>query len=258
MARPTRVGGLTPDMPASEAARRLLEGRLSDARRRAEIFVRAPAAGSLHDLRVALRRLRAALELFGAEDARRQELKRLMRPLGGCRDAQLRLDWLRVQGPRGGALHRHEARRLAASLPRAVDRVRRWLWARLPAFERLAAHAGPRGRFGGHRLRRRLLSLRRQVERLLEGLGPDSSPRDAHRLRIRVKRFRYAAELLEPTDPVPLRRLLKRLVPLQRALGELHDADVRIAWLTRVRSAEGRRLLERARRERSRLFRALP
>ncbi len=260
MPRPGDVAGLSKELPAREAAHRLTAARLGDVRRCAETLVGAPTADAVHDLRVAVRRLRAALELFGAGDAWVDELKRLMAPLGSCRDAQLRLEWLKAAGAARGALYREEERRLAVELPLAVARVRAWLRARPPAFETLARELAPAGKFGGHRLRERLASLRGQVDRRAAKLDGAPDPRAAHQLRIRAKRLRYAAELLERADPGPVHRLLRDLPHLQSLLGELHDADVRVDWLshaTVASRAERERLLERAQADRKRLARRL-
>ncbi len=49
-----------------------------------------------------------------------------------------------------------------------------------------------------------------------------------HQLRIALKRFRYGLEFLEPAMPDETAEIRTELVPLQTALGELHDLDVQI------------------------------
>ncbi len=259
MARASAVPGVGPDLSAREAARALAAARLADARRLAAAAIRAPAPDAIHDLRVALRRLRAALELFGAPGARDDELRRLMGPLGACRDATLRIDWLKGAGAVGEPLRVAETRRLEALLPRAVASTRRWLDGRGGAFEAAVAQLAPRGRFGGHRLRRRVAAMRRKVARRLRRLPEGLDPAPVHRLRVAAKKLRYAVELLEPAGPSELRPLRRSLGSLQSILGELHDADVRIDWLAgaRLPAREREALLARARAERTRLARRL-
>jgi CHAD domain-containing protein len=54
---------------------------------------------------------------------------------------------------------------------------------------------------------------------------------ELHRVRIRAKRARYAAEAVRPVVGAPAARLAARLGGLQDALGELNDAVVITARL---------------------------
>ncbi len=156
-------------------------------------------------MRVATRRLRAALQLFGAPQDLSRELKELQDALGAVRDAQLHARWL-------GS----ELRQRTAGLAAAMRRFRAETAGRVAQLE-----LAPRGRLGGHRMRRQLRRKLRAVEDLM---GHPLDPKGAHRLRIAVKKLRYRAELL------PLKKLeglLDELEPLQEALGELHDLDFR-------------------------------
>ena len=98
MARARAIPGLSPDIPMSEAAARTVQTRAS------EVF--AYAAGVLdtsdiervHDMRVATRRLRAALEVFRdcfpeeEFDAALRDVKYLADALGARRDPDVALD----------------------------------------------------------------------------------------------------------------------------------------------------------------------
>jgi CHAD domain-containing protein len=100
--------------------------------------------------------------------------------------------------------------------------------------------------------------LKKAVEQL-----PDK-PADAelHKVRIRVKRARYAAELAEPMAGKPAQRFIKRAKKLQDALGEHQDAAVAEQRVRRLLRAErkplavalSRRLVDkqRTRREEAR------
>ncbi len=69
--------------------------------------------------------------------------------------------------------------------------------------------------------------LRRQVRAL-----PDPAPDQAlHDLRIRVKRVRYAAEAAAPVLGRPAARLAADLTRLQSLLGDHQDAVTAVAWL---------------------------
>lgn len=70
-----------------------------------------------------------------------------------------------------------------------------------------------------------------------------------HALRIAGKHLRYALEFLEPgLAPAQLRyahRVLKRLVRLQKSLGDIQDRRVRIEWIARrAAKAAGRGAME--------------
>ena len=64
MARPREVTGLDCDEPFEAAARRAVEVRAAEVFAHAEGVLDVSDVEPLHDLRVASRRLRAALELF--------------------------------------------------------------------------------------------------------------------------------------------------------------------------------------------------
>jgi len=62
-------------------------------------------------------------------------------------------------------------------------------------------------------------------------LGRHATADDLHRLRIRAKRARYAADVAAPVVGRPARRLAKRLGSLTDVLGDLHDLTVAETWL---------------------------
>src|SRR5581483_5180342 len=73
--------------------------------------------------------------------------------------------------------------------------------------------------------------LRKLGEIAAEVLEHDD-PYTAHQLRIRAKKLRYDAELIRSARPDGIAALLAQLVPLQKTLGDLHDADVREPLIT--------------------------
>ena len=239
MAKPSPVDGIGAETPLPEAARRLLAARLGDVR---ELDLRLAAnrtAEAIHDLRVATRRLRAALAMFGGDTlaGTRREVKRLGRALGDVRDLDLQVEWLAQQPALRLLLDEKRARlhEREAALHQVRERFHP-IAARLG--DALATFEEGHGRLGGRPMRRRLRRRLRQLQPLVaEGIdSPD--PRTTHRLRIAIKKLRYHAELLEAalSDEVP--PLLAELVPLQELLGDLHDHDVRVAellrWVIRV------------------------
>jgi len=194
----------------------------------------------IHQMRVATRRLRAALRLFAPvlpesfADVLRHPLSALMRQLGLARDLDVLLTEIAnpvlcalPNEPRLPALasditnRRYAARAQAIALLAAPD----YGLTLLTALEALhaAQSTDPQAvallDFAAERLRR----LRRKLKRLAAAADIDD-PVSLHALRIGVKRMRYALEFFAPlAPPRPLRRALRRLVALQDTLGQLND-----------------------------------
>jgi triphosphatase len=199
----------------------------------------------LHDMRVASRRLRAAIALFReALPVRtirlREELSWVAQALGAVRDLDVQIEQLEAwsdddleQGSHAlQPLHdlleaeRAEAR---AGLLTALDSARH---ARLvDGFTKLLRQ-GPLRRSPVSRapiatvapelLQRRYRAVRKAGNRIGEG----ATAAEYHKLRIRGKRLRYALEFLAEVSPVDAGPLIKRLVALQDLLGTQQDAVV--------------------------------
>jgi CHAD domain-containing protein len=204
---------------------------------------------SLHDMRVASRRLRAAFSLFSnvlppAVLALRTELSWIGGVLGAVRDLDVQLQQLagwRVAIPDvdRNALdaldallqeQRNEARKTmlealdSRRFESFVNRFSRALRARAP---RSPAPPSPARDIAPVLIEARF----RAFEKAADRLGPTSRPGDYHRLRIRGKRLRYALEFFAELYPGPTRALSKRLAALQDILGLHQDADVAISRL---------------------------
>jgi inorganic triphosphatase YgiF len=202
----------------------------------------------VHQMRVGVRRLRSALRLFRPVLPRSElrplerELRWLARELGAVRDLDVfvveRVDPLLVARPGDKALAllretaeeqrlgHHERLRRAIDSPRytrLVLELGRWLarrrWREQPLDEASARLFAPAREVAAELLARR----DRKTRRLGESV--DGLPLSAlHRLRIQVKRLRYAGELLGSLYPERRRkRYLARLAELQDRLGQLAD-----------------------------------
>ena len=243
MTGPVAVAGLSPETPVAEAATKLLHSRLADVRRLEARAVYRLDADSVHDLRVACRRLRAAIKVFGRKPLRRLDplVEHLQDALGDVRDVQLQIGWL----------HRHHgtapAREKALAEKEAALRRALALWSlrSAPRVLRALPHARNTGKLSGGRMRKRLRRRIADVSHALEE-ARDLKPAAAHALRIAAKKLRYEAELLK--DAFDLDGLIEELSGLQDAFGDLHDADARIAVTRR-----DRRLSGVARKERQKL-----
>ena len=205
----------------------------------------------VHQMRVALRRLRSAQSLFRraltttTADAIRHDLRLLLNVLGPCRD----WDVFVAGNGRAAAACLPDDRPLARLLA-AAERKRQDSYSALreqlgsPAFRCLglrlaclaafrpwealaepaapAPHAVPVLAYAAQ-------ALDRRWKRVLEA-GDDIAalpPHELHALRIEGKRLRYAAEFFAPLFPGHgARRFLRRIATVQDRLGRLNDNTV--------------------------------
>ena len=193
-------------------APRLLAGRIEAAQKHEAGL---PGVDAVHDMRVALRRLRAALRLLelGELDG---PVKELQDALGRVRDLQVQREWL--SGRPG-------TRRIEAAL-RTAERalepaLARWRSKTLPLLLDAARDAKTPGAARRSKILRKRL---RRFEERLEAARERPVPRAMHRVRISVKQVRYLFELQKGAAA---KLLLAELPPLQESLGQLHDMDVR-------------------------------
>jgi CHAD domain-containing protein len=215
---------------------------------------------AVHDMRVAVRRLRSTLKTFGPllpeadVEPVRADLQWLGTALGRVRDAQVMSDRLiaavaaepaeLVVGPialRVRTTLEAEVAQALDSLRGELDRPR--FAAALDALDRLAqtdpaqtdlAQTDPaQTNVAGHhplpeirRLARK--ALRRADRKLAAATAADTADRDAmlHDARRAYKRARYAVETLQPTAGRPAARLVQRLTAVQDVLGSHHDTIV--------------------------------
>jgi CHAD domain-containing protein len=236
MAAPRPVRGLRASTRLREAAPVFLAARLADVEQHRAAAERRLAPGSVHHLRVALRRLRGAVRLFGkSREVRRADLElgHLQSALGTLRDLHVQLARLAklqrtLPAEEAGvvaAVRTRLGEGRASSVATARAALSRWT-KRGPGLLRPLKRLRPRGKLGGHRLRKRLVRRLEGLEELAGTALSDPAPAVMHRLRIAVRRFRYALEFLDPAMPAETVEIRTELVPLQTALGNLHDLDV--------------------------------
>lgn len=198
-------------------------------------------AESIHQLRVAMRRARVLLLVFGdvfdpaERNALRLDLRWLARKLGPLREAQVFaedvLGKMRRDAPRTGALtalaaaadaeivgQLHEAR---ASIrgPRGRRTIARLRTIAITAHGHVASRAKARAK----------KRLERRLERVLEHTGEAAvdDPIERHELRKALKKLRYAAEFLGSLfDVDAVHRYVDALSHLQDVLGALQDESV--------------------------------
>src|SRR5579885_2403749 len=248
MAQPSVGIVLAPDDPAEAAARAVVRFHLRTFAREA-VGARAGAVEPVHQLRVATRRLRAALELFApilparfAAEAR-ADLAALGRAIGAVRDLDVLALAVAARGRRlapelraglGPLEQALAARRAAAhdAMLEALDSARgRAVVAALTTFARGAPAA--RGVALGALAPALVQPVVRALVRAGRRIDDRSPPEAVHRVRVRAKRLRYALETLRGLGGRRLARVLRRLERLQELLGEYQDAVTQAAWLRR-------------------------
>jgi len=236
---------LTPALlrlPAPHTVRVVASGLLDALLAAHERFADGEAEG-LHDLRVALRRLRSWMRAFRPElsDTVRGRTRRRLRAIASAtneaRDAEVLLAFLERQTGLGSR-PRATARALADQLERTRDDHARGLRRTLARELTKAAH-GLAGELESWRERHAvdeprpvppmsavladaILYHARRVESALARLEPAGTADEAHRARIAAKRLRY---LLEPLDEtLGAAEPIRELQALQRELGDARDA----------------------------------
>jgi CHAD domain-containing protein len=207
-------------------------------------------AGAVHDLRVATRRLQEALDIFASvlppreRDRLRRRSRRVRRRMAAVRDADVLIDLVHGLRSRAGAssaaalaplerrlLARRERLRGALSAAREGAAPGRGL--RVPGvLKRARALVGATAAIDGARAARaadRALTARVREVRVALRRARTGRAAEMHRLRIAIKRYRYALETLEACGDRGLTTAVEAARELQGTLGRLHDLDVLIA-----------------------------
>jgi CHAD domain-containing protein len=204
----------------------------------------------LHDMRVATRRLRAAIGVFSGVlpaqfDSLAPELAWLGKVLGSVRDLDVQVERLEAStgwhGPwAASAAESSPVEDLRGVFAREREEARAGLLEALesPRYERLTTAlvalaqqgAGHRTTAGQQRatavvpdlVERRHRAARKAARRARRS----GAPEDFHRLRIRCKRLRYALEFVADLYGEPAVTFIRRLARLQDLLGGLQDCQV--------------------------------
>lgn len=243
---------IAADTPAGNAFREIAHNCLAQVTNNSRLVSRYRSLEALHQLRIGLRRFRAALTAFrpAVEDGEFNHIKgetnwlareldrareldvfiqesfHLVRPEPADRDAfaQLGAVLLRAQTKAyGRALAALASTRFAKLMLTATRWVEIGDWSRSEEAVVKSMRDRRIDEFAGNQLDR----MRRQVRRRGRRLGRlDEQGR--HRLRIKAKKLRYCAEFFLGIFPRPGRqkRLLEALGDLQDRLGRLHDTAV--------------------------------
>lgn len=215
-------------------------------------------ADELHDMRVSIRRMRAAMKLFAdflppRVQGLRQGFSAVARTLGEVRDLEVQLadldTWrqtldLAEQAALDALAELLAARRARAriAMVRVLDSPR---YARLTErLQSLLVRGPARTPAAGREpilLRGPALIGARfeRMARLGRKLDGDSPARDFHRLRIRCKSLRYAIEFHAEIYGGPASKMVRALARLQELLGKHQDAEVAAERLRALATERG-------------------
>ncbi len=292
----------TPDLGPTDVSATSTMGELAFAVLRRQLaVVRDKEPGTrlgedveeLHDMRVATRRLRAALSLFETvlpvrAQVFREELGWIGRLLGAVRDLDVQQQGLAEMAAQGAgaiagtegahdpladlaALLERERQAARADLLNGLDSVR---WDRLVKALTAMAQQGPARRSLATRVPAEIampelvLARHGKVAKAARAAKRSGVVSDFHRLRIRCKRLRYALEFSADVYGARTSRFVRELTALQDELGEMQDAEVASLQLAALATGETRLppatifvmggVAERHRREVNRLLKRLP
>jgi len=245
--------GLDPSDPMQEAARKILRYYLQRMLEHEPGARLGEDAEELHDMRVALRRMRSAIDLLQpylpADLAREcnDGLRRLGRVLGRVRDMDVALQraWSYLQN---NILEERELSPLLSTFrqKRRSGRKQMLRYLRSPGYarllerldeliERLGAVPLPQEEAEtAGQLAPRYLYLRWRVVQAYEAVLPGAPVELLHTLRIDCKHLRYALEAFREVLPRRVVKLIPEVITLQNHLGDIHDAAVTISMIDQL------------------------
>jgi CHAD domain-containing protein len=189
---------------------------------------------SVHQMRVATRRLRSTLKTYKRwfpESDLRDELRWLAAALGAVRDPQVLEDALLAQVAKAGPEFAPAAERIRAHLEHRVETGRAELVAALNSDRYLTlldrvdeladtpklAIPDPVARAG---------KVLAKADRKLDEAMASGDQEEIHDSRKGFKQARYAIELVAPELGKPAKRLVKALTALQDGLGDYQDSNI--------------------------------
>ncbi|MBN1681488.1 MAG: CHAD domain-containing protein [Anaerolineae bacterium] len=242
--------GILPDDSMAEAGRKVLLYHFE------RMLLHEPGSRtgedieSVHDMRVATRRMRSAFRLFRpafkarAIQPHRDGLRQIAERLGEVRDLDVFMDkaWNYTQldadtdlspliddwGKRLGQARQSLVKHLDS---RKFSRFVREFHLFLVTPDRGARVSGGRDGVSAYQLRHiapRLIYEHYEQVRAYETVLDDPPITTLHALRIDFKRLRYTLEFFEDVLGPEARQVIKKVKTLQDHLGDLHDTDVAI------------------------------
>ncbi len=238
---------LRPDLPVAEAARRLMSLQLKTIAINVDGVIDDTDPRALHDVRVAVRRLRLLLDVFSKRlppSSRRSidvALRELNHSLSPVRDLGVWMAyWEDPAVQRALARNRlwqtfvpyqQQRRRAQLAAARRGLRSAAFTTARAQMIRLLRTELPRRARLEppGNLPRRAARKWKKTWRRALElgRLRHAAAPEEIHRLRRALRQARYLGEFFGPL--LGLEKLTRRIHAAERALAQIHDVDVALA-----------------------------
>jgi len=199
---------------------------------------KAPDSGSVHDLRVSIRRFNQALGVFkscfpGKETRKiRRRTKKLMTLAGAVRNFDIALKLLgKSPSPDAAGLRpklqtqrKESGRVLIGALKRRIEKKSSLKW-RSALEAALAGGDSAYSRIAVEQTARRILPRMAKdfVERGNAASQAKASPEKLHAFRIASKKFRYTLELFAPLYGSTIDTWLESIKGIQTLLGDIND-----------------------------------
>lgn len=193
----------------------------------------SPDPGTVHDLRVAIRRCRSLAAVMEEVDPdpswqeMRKGARKLFRGLGALRDAQVMEEWIKKLGPENDLLRAQllasvetDEKQRSENALRVAAKFNEKDWTQLERLLRRRVRLVPVSGLAAE-----CLALERfeEAKELHNRALRTEKHKPWHALRIGLKRFRYTLEGLLPEHYAAWSENLKRL---QDLLGDVHDLDM--------------------------------
>ncbi len=199
---------------------------------------------TLHDMRVAIRRMRAALRIFAPFFSKREirplmtGLRQTAQILGAVRDLDVLLDQAQRYIAGRPPNHANDLDLLFATWQAQRQQARQNMLAYLDGqdYQKLVSDLRVFALPNPPRRKRKRPSVREAAppmiyarwERVMSWSDhlPGASLAELHALRIECKYLRYTCEFFQPALGPTAKEVILQVIALQDHLGELHDADV--------------------------------
>lgn len=224
----------------------------------------------LHRMRVASRRLRAALSLFKRHcfpkakvKAWRKEIRNITKALGDARDRDVQIDFLeRWENEHQEQKYQPGIERLLLRLRQDRKRLQAPLLQAINHFEnsgvisdiqktlrKMLAHTHLRKveEWTPEVFNHAFVHINQRLEEILIYEPFVDNPechQEHHLMRISAKRLRYTLEIFDPVFNNDLKPYIKQIKQIQSALGEIHDCDVWVEFIPQFIEEERLRTLE--------------
>lgn len=244
------AAGIRPDEPMAEAVRKIMYRQYQTMLANEAGCRSGKSIDAVHDMRVATRRLRVALRLFGGYFKRglvrdlETDLRKTGRTLGAARDLDVFNKTARLYLRSLPKAQRSDLDPLLASWKRQRQVAHRELvdYFDSARYQRLldklgdfltspgaGVAAGKPPAAAPVQLRHVLVStvwLRYEAVRAYEAVLPEAVPETLHALRIECKYLRYTLEFFQEVLDHSAAALIRQVIAVQDHLGEIQDADV--------------------------------